>query len=128
MLDYVHQRAREILGDVWSAVLATSGPAGVRAGEFTCEVFDLQLFLLLPQTSDHLYNIKHDPRVTLLTPDWEMQGLAEIVPKGSSGINIALLLSPSAKWYDVVKVEPHLLHVKKKNGWGYVETIDLMPD
>lgn len=82
MLDYVRQRAREILCDAWSVVLATSGPAGVRAGEFACEVFDLQLFLLLPQTSDHLYNIEHDPHVTLLTPDWEMQGLAEIVPRG----------------------------------------------
>ncbi len=57
-----------------TAVLATSGPAGVQASEFPCEAIDLNLYLLVPQTSDHLFNLEHDSAVTLLTPEWELRG------------------------------------------------------
>jgi len=59
MLDYVRQRAIEVLKVPRRAVLATSGPSGVQVSEFPCEAIELELYLLVPQTSDHLFNLEH---------------------------------------------------------------------
>jgi hypothetical protein len=72
MLDYARQRAIEILKIPRSAVLATSGPAGVQLSEFPCEALDLDLYLLVPQTSDHLFNLEHVSTVSLLTDIWRV--------------------------------------------------------
>ena len=74
MLDYARQRAIEALRGHRKAVLATSGPAGVQASEFPCEALGLNLYLLVPQTSDRLFNLEHDSTVTLLAPGWELRG------------------------------------------------------
>jgi hypothetical protein len=73
MLDYARQRTIEALRSYRKAVLATSGPAGLQASEFPCEALDLNLYLLVPQTSDHLFNLEHASTVTLLTPGWELR-------------------------------------------------------
>jgi hypothetical protein len=128
MLDYARQRAREVLSNLQTVVLATSGPAGVRVGEFTCEAHDLELFLLLPETSDHIFNLEHDLHVTLLTPKWEMQGVAEIISAESTDLHLPLFQDPNAKWCVIVKVKPQLIEIRRKSGWGNIETIDLKPD
>ena len=125
MLDYAHQRAREALSTPRTVVLATSGPAGVQAGEFPCEAIDLQLFLLVPQTSDHLFNLEHDSSVTLLTTGWEMKGNAKIISSEALNLKLGLLQDPSAKWCVLLRVDPCLLQIRRQKGWGILETIDL---
>jgi hypothetical protein len=125
MLDYARQRAVEALRTPRSAVLATSGPAGVLASEFPCEALGLDLYLLLPQTSDHLFNLEHASGVTLLTPAWELQGEAQICTPGSSEIELALLRQPGAEWCVLVRVDPHQVHIRRQAGWGNLETIEL---
>lgn len=125
MLDYARQRASEALRIPRSAVLATSGPAGIQAGEFPCEAIDLDLYLLVPKTSDHLFNLEHDSTVTLLTAGWELKGQAQIIPPGVSDLRLDLLREPGAGWCVLVRIDPWQMQIRREEGWGNIETIDL---
>jgi hypothetical protein len=125
MLNYARQRAIEALRLPRTAVLATSGPAGVQAGEFPCEAEGLDLYLLVPQTSDHLFNLEHDSAVTLLTADWELRGDAHCLPPSLMPDQLKLLQGPGAEWCVVVRVEPSQIRIRKEEGWGCLETFDI---
>jgi hypothetical protein len=125
MLDYARQRAIEALRLARRAVLATSGPAGVQAGEFPCQAIELDLYLLVPQACDHLFNLEHDSKVTLLTARWELRGEAQIICHNSPNLELDLLKAPEAEWCELVQVDPWQIHIRRQRGWGYLETIDL---
>ena len=125
MLDYAHQRAIEALGTPRTAVLVTSGPAGVQANEFPCEATGLDLYVLVPQTSDHLFNLEHESTVTLLTTRCEIKGTAQIFSRGTSDLELDLLQEPGAAWCALVRVEISQVQIRSEQGWGNLETIDL---
>ncbi len=125
MLDYARQRSLAVLKIPHKAVLATHGPAGVLAGEFPCEAHGLEVYLLVPQTSDHLYNLKVEAAVTLLTYAWELKGEAQVIPPGTPAPELDLLREPSAPWCALLKVSPWQIQVRRDEGWGNIETIDL---
>lgn len=123
MLDYARQRAIEVLKQVCRAVLVTSGPAGVQASEVACEAAELEIYLLVPRTSDHLFNLEHKPRVMLLSARWEVRGKA-LVQSGSAR-DLDLLHTPEAAWCALVRAEPDEVQIRRAEGWGYSETIEL---
>ncbi len=125
MLDYARQRASEALKIPHTAVLATSGPAGVQASEFPCEAIDLNLYLLVPQTSDHLFNLKNEPAVTLLSAAWELKGEAQIMPPNALVPDLSILRDPVAQGWVLVRVNPRQIQIRREGGWGNLETIDL---
>ena len=125
MLDYARQRAIEALRIPRKAVLATSGPAGLQASEFPCEAIDADLYLLVPWTSDHLFNLERDPSVTLLTAGWELKGEAQMVSPTTPDLELDLLRQPDAEWCGLVRVHPYQLQIRREKGWGYLETIEL---
>jgi hypothetical protein len=125
MLDYARQRAIEALGSSRIAVLVTSGPAGVQAGEFPCETLDLALFILVPQTSDHLFNLEHESTVTVLAAGCELKGQAHIISSGASDLKLDLWQEPGAEWCVLVRVDPSQVQIRNERGWGSLETIDL---
>ena len=125
MLDYAHQRAIEALRGFRAAVFVTSGPAGVLANEFPCEANGMILYLLVPQTSDHLFNLEHDPKVTLLSDGWELKGAAQIVSPVPAELELALMRTAEAKWCALVRVDPRQMQIRKEIGWGNYETFDL---
>jgi hypothetical protein len=125
MLDYARQHAIEALSLPRRVVLVTSGPAGVQAGEFPCEVKDLALYLLLPRTSDHLFNLEHNPTASLLSTGWELKGEATVLAAGPPGIELGLLSDPAAQWCVLVRIDPLCIQIKREGGWGNIETIDL---
>ncbi len=125
MLDYARQRAIEALKTPRIAVLVTSGPAGVQASEFPCEVIDLNLYLLVPQTSDHLFNLEYDSIVTVLTAGCELKGQAQIVSRGAPDLELDLWREPGAAWCALVRVEISRAQIRSERGWGNLETIDL---
>jgi hypothetical protein len=127
MLDYACQRAVEALKETPTAILASGGPAGVQAGEYACEAAGLDLFLLVPRTSDHLFNLEYDSAVTMLTPGWELKGTAQIVSDCATVPGLALLKKSGAKFCALVRVRPRRIHIRRAGGWGSVETIDLEP-
>lgn len=125
ILDYARQRAIEALKIPRTAVLATSGPAGVQASELPCEAIDLVLYLLVPQTSDHLFNLEHEPTVTLLAAGWELRGQAQVISPNAPDLELDLLREPGAEWCVLVRVEPYQVQIRREAGWGNIETIDL---
>lgn len=125
MLDYARQRATDVLRDTRAVVLVTSGPAGVLAGEFPCKSLGLNLYLLVPRTSDHLFNLEHEPSVTLVTAGWELKGEAHIPSLEQSALAGNLLREPGAEWCVLVRVDPCQVRVRREGGWGNLETIDL---
>lgn len=127
MLDYARERARNVLKNPGKVILATSGPAGIHVGEFPCEAIDLDLYLLVPKTSDHLFNLEHDSTITLLTAGWELKGQAQILLPGISDLKLSLLRESGSEWCVLVRVDPCRLQIKRGEGWGNIETIDLEP-
>jgi hypothetical protein len=125
MLDYVRQRAIEVLKIPRSAVLATSGPAGVQISEFPYEALELELYLLVPQTSDHIFNLEHVSAVSLLTDKWELKGEAQILSPSLADLKLDMLREPGAQWSVLVRVLPCKLQIRKEEGWGNLETIDI---
>ncbi len=125
MLDYSHQRAVSALRSSQTAVLATCGPTGVMASEFPCESVDLVLYLLLPQISDHLFNLDHDNRVALLTEEWELRGKGRALSPEEEHPELRLLREVESEWYVLVKVDPFQIQLRRTEGWGVAETIDL---
>ena len=125
MLDYARQRAIGALGTPQIAVLVTSGPAGVQASEFRCEAIELDIYLLVPQTSDHLFNLEHDSTITLLTVGCEIKGKAQIISRGTPDLELDLLRESGAEWCVLVRVKPSQVQIRSERGWGNLETIDL---
>ena len=108
-------------------ILASSGPAGVCASEVKYEARELELYLLVPQTSDHIFNLETDPDVTLLTGKLEIKGKAQILPFVPEGFDLGLLHEAEAGWCALVRVEPRQIQFRNPGGWGYLETIDINP-
>ncbi len=125
MLNYARQQAAEALEKARTAVLATSGPAGVQASEVPCAARDLALYLLVPQTSDHLFNLEQNPEVTVLSAGWELKGEARVLVPGEPGPVLDLFREPGAEWCVLVRVDARRLHIRGEGAWGNVETIDL---
>jgi hypothetical protein len=125
MFDYAQQRAREVLGSPRAAVLVTNGPAGVQVGEFPCTLSGLSLHLLVPQTSDHLFNLEAEAQVTLLIARCEVKGRAQIISREAVNPACELLRAAAADWCAFVCVEIAQLHIRSDEGWGNRETLDL---
>jgi hypothetical protein len=125
MLDYTCQRAAEVLKIPRTAILATSGPAGVQASELRFQAHELKIYLLVPQTFDHLFNLEYDSSVTLLTTAWELKGKACILSPDESDLQLTLLQEQEAEWCALVRVDPIQLHVLREGGGGRMETLGL---
>lgn len=126
MLDYSRQRAVSVLSSPQTAVLATCGPTGIKVSEFPCELIDLVLYLLLPQVSDHLFNLEKNNRVAVLTEEWELQGKGHALSPEEKHPELRLLREVKIEWYALVKVEPIQIQLRRTEGWGVAETIDLV--
>jgi hypothetical protein len=107
------------------AVLITSGPAGVQVGEFRCEMLDLSLYLSIPQTSDHLFNLEHESIVTVLTATCELKGQAQIISCAAPDLKVDLRHEPHTEWCALVRVELCRVQIWSEDGWRSRETIDL---
>jgi hypothetical protein len=128
MLDYARQRAIEALKTPNIVILASSGPAGVQASEVKYEARELLLYLLVPQTSDHIFNLEADSSVILLTGRLEIKGKAHILPTIPEGFDLGLLQETEVGWCALVRVEPQRIQFRNPGGWGYLETIDINPE
>lgn len=125
MLDYARSRAIQVLKPTRRVVFATHGPAGLQVAELPCQAVDLDLYLLLPWTSDHLFNLERDPSVTLLASTWELKGAAQLISPAKLGFELQLLQEPGAGWCALLQVVPYRIQIRRTQGWGYLETIEL---
>ena len=123
MLNHLRQRVTETLSAATAATLSTHGAAGIQASIFPCESIDLGLYILVPRTSDHLFNLEHNPEVVVTTDTWQVRGVARIAPECPAGLG--LLQQPDAAWCEVVAVRPTRLQIERPGGSGHAETIDM---
>ena len=123
MLNHLRQRVTETLSTARTATLSTHGAAGIQANVFPCESVDLGLYLLVPRTSDHLFNLEHNPEVVVTTETWQVRGTACIAQEYPP--ELGLLQQPGAAWCEVLAVRPARIQIEPRNGSGYAETIDV---
>jgi len=99
----------------------------VQVSEVPCEALGLHLYVLLPRTSDHLFNLGHDPSVTLLAAGWVLKGKARLLLPDTLNLELGLLHTAEEEGCVLGQVDPCRVHIRKEQGWGFVETIDLNP-
>ncbi len=97
------------------------------ADELPCESQGLNLYLLVPRTSDHLFNLEHDASVAVATARWAVKGHACVASVDGSVLGLDLLRIPGAEWSVLIRVDPSQVQVRREDGWGNLETIDLPP-
>ena len=124
MLELLRSRVRNALTAEPAATLSTNGPGGIQAGFFPCQADDLTLYLLVPASSDVLYNLESEPAVVVTTPFWQMEGQADVLPLTEAPPAIQLARSPRAPGCLLVAVNCQRIHFNWSEGWGYRETID----
>jgi hypothetical protein len=125
MLNHLREQIAATLAGARSATLATSGPAGLQAQVVRCVASGIQLYLLLPRTSDQLLNLEHDPAVVVTTAAWQMHGRARVLDRVSVPAAASLLQAPDAPWCVMLEVQPTRVAIAQPEGWGAAETIDL---
>jgi len=123
MLSHLRQRVADTLVTAATATLSTYGLAGIQVNVFPCEARELVLYLLVPRTSDHLFNLESNSGVVLWTESWQARGIGCLVPEIPAGL--ALLERPDAAWCQVVAVYPSRLQIERSHGSDYAETIDI---
>jgi hypothetical protein len=123
MLNHLRQRVTETLSAARTATLSTHGAAGIQANVFPCEAVETTLYLLVPRTSDHLFNLEYNPEVVITAETWQVRGVACIAPDRPAGL--LLLQQPDAAWCEVVAIRPTRLQIEWSGGFGYAETIDI---
>ncbi|MBL8165972.1 MAG: hypothetical protein JNJ61_28570 [Anaerolineae bacterium] len=123
MLDTLRARVAAALEKIDSVMLATDGPAGLQVSQCPCHSREVSLFLLLPQTSEHLVNLEWRGQAIASTPAWQMRGLA----CRSEESVVRLFPRAETQWYVVVEMQPLRFDFVRPNGAGASETIDFEP-
>jgi hypothetical protein len=123
MLRHLHERIAATLASARSATLASSGPAGLQAHIVPCVACGMELYLLVPHTSDQLLNLEYGGAVVVMTAEWHVEGRAQIA--SASECPAALLGLPEAPWSIAVTVHPVRVSIAQPEGWGAAETIDV---
>jgi hypothetical protein len=124
MLELLRNRVKSALSAEIAATLSTNGPGGIQAGFFPCQADNLTLYLLVPASSDVLYNLETEPAVVVTTPGWQMEGQSHVLPLSETPPVIQLDRSPRAPGCLLVAVTCQRMHFNWSEGWGYRETID----
>jgi hypothetical protein len=125
MLEPLRRRVVEALLSEEAATLSTHGPGGIQAGFFPCEADGMALYLLVPASSDVLFNLEAENAVVITTPRWQLEGEAQVRCLSHAPASLHLARSPRAAGCVLVAVGARRVHFSRTEGWGYRETIDL---
>lgn len=125
MLTHIRRRIEAALAPVRWITLASSGPAGVQASRLPCEARRTRLYVLLPATSDHLFNLESQPEVVLVEETWQIEGRARILPADQRPAGLFEAHLPEALGDLVIEVQPDRFTFVRPGQWGASETLDL---
>lgn len=124
MLESLRLRVIEAMKSESAATLSTKGPGGIQAGFFPCAADGLTLYLLVPASSDVLFNLESETAVVVTTPRWQMEGTGGSCSLSQSPPVIQLAQLPQAAGCVLVTVSCKRIHFNWSEGWGYRESID----
>jgi hypothetical protein len=127
MLDKLRAEALALIADTPHCTLSTTGPAGVQASVVACMVRDDCVYVLVPSTADHLFNLEHSPEVVLTTALWQVRGAA-LALGGADGRHGTAPPEISARagiaGHTLVEVFPIRMQIEAAGNRKYCETID----
>jgi hypothetical protein len=127
MLDKLRAEALALIAATTQCTLSTMGPAGVQAAVVECLVRDHGVYLLVPSTSDQLFNIEYHTEMVLTTRLWQLRGAAQVLAKEDGRQASAphdLVWGAHGQGYRVVAVFPLRMHIEPGGHRRYAETID----
>ena len=105
MLDKLRNQAFQILAATPTCTLSTTGPAGLQASNIALGVDQARLFMLVPDTSEHLFNLEHDRLVALTAENWELTGSAVKIDSAA-----APFTPQQMAWCVVFEITPRRMH------------------
>lgn len=127
MLKKLRAEALALIAATPHCTLSTTGPAGVQASVVTCLVREDCVYVLLPSTIDHLFNMEHELEVVLTSLLWQLRGAALTLGEAGGLHGTAPhTISAQAKntGYTLVEVFPLRMHLEPGEHRRYRETID----
>ena len=85
----------------------------------------LALYVLVPRTSDLLFNLESNKLVVATAETWQARGLTHLLRPGQCPEQLAIARTPEAAWCEVAEIRPTWLQLRPANGQGQAETIDI---
>ena len=127
MLNTLRTEALALIAATPHCTLSTIGPAGVQASIVACVVREDCVYVLVPSTVDHLFNLEHELEVVLTSALWQLRGAALALTEagrlqGTAPYDISA--QARAAGYTLVEVFPIRMHVEPAGRRRYRETID----
>ena len=127
MLDKLRSEALALIAATPHCMLSTTGPAGMQVSVVACIVRDDCVYVLVPSTADHLFNLEHETEVVLTTALWQLRGAALAIG-GAEGRHGTAPREISARarieGYLLVEVFPLRMQIEAAGNRRYRETID----
>jgi hypothetical protein len=125
VLEHLRKRASEALATAGQVVLSTWGPADIQAERLACESLDVVFYVLVPRTSDLLFNLETNEAVVATAETWQVRGMARLLRPGQHPKELAITRTPQAAWCDVAEIRPTQLRLSRAPGQLQDETIDI---
>ena len=125
MLEHLRQRVIRTLSTAHNVTLSTFGPAGLQSSRLPCEALGTRLYLLIPRTSDLLFNLEEKPSVVVVNDEWNLAGQARILSPDEYPPCLNLAHSPDISWSRVVEIRPTRLNIRAPGQAASSETIDI---
>ena len=123
MLLHLRRRVEERLANTRRALLSTCGPANIQTDDFECEARGFQLYMRVPLSSDHLFNLEASREVVVTAATWKARGLARVLDKAD--VPRGLMMSAEfAPWTALIEIRPTRVQLSNADGC-ITETIDL---
>jgi hypothetical protein len=127
MLKKLRAEALTLIAATPYCTLSTIGPAGVQASVVACLVREDCVYVLVPSTVDHLFNLEHELEAVLTNPLWQLRGAALTLSEASGLQGTApydINTQASAAGYTLIEVFPLRMHLEADGRRRYRETID----
>ena len=119
MLDKLRAQAFQAFFATPNCTLSTVGPAGLRASNVALAVESDCLYMLIPNTSDHIFNLESEQTIVLTARKWQLSGSAnqvDIVKVPFTGQQVA--------WSVAYQVTPLRVHLAPDDENQQPRTID----
>jgi len=129
MLGTLRAEALALIAATPNCTLSTIGPAGVQASIVACVVRDDCVYVLVPSTVDHLFNLEHELEVVLTSTLWQLRGAALALGDAAGRQGTApdaIRARAGDAGYTLVEVFPFRMHLEPAGRRRYRETIDFV--
>jgi hypothetical protein len=123
MLEHLRQLVIDTLAGVTTVTLTTGGAAGLQASHLPCRASEMVLYVLVPRSSDHLFNLETTTEVVVLDEVWRLKGRAQILKP--SAWPPELRARAEGEWSAVVEIHPTQFTLVCPATGSPTETIDI---